>query len=132
MKAELMQHLWLMQVFFDAAAAKQARFSDSPALLVHKARNDMKHVMSEMASAEQEPSLAAARAAAAALSAVQRAIAGEALLASLTLALAEANTQVCFCLSINCTSDSWQWLNSGCWRDHAKQNLPRRVHQRLL
>lgn len=115
-----MLHSCLVQVFVDAAAAKQARFSNSPALAVQKARDDLKQVMSEMASAEQEPSLAAARAAATALSAVQRAVAGEALLASLILAVAEVNTQVCFCFSVSCTDDSWHWSYPGFWHDHAK------------
>ena len=86
---------WLVQVFTDAAAAQQARFNESPALHMHEARAAVKHVMSEMASAEQEPSMAAATAAATALRTAQRAIAGEALLASLMLGLAETSSQVC-------------------------------------
>ena len=67
---------------------------DSPVLLVQKARSDLKHVLSKAAEEEQEPSLAAARAAATALTAAHRALAAEALLASLTLSLAEAAPQV--------------------------------------
>ena len=68
---------------------------DSPVLLVQRARANLKHTLSEAAEAEQEPSLAAARAAAAALAAACRALAAEALLASLTLTLAEVSAQVC-------------------------------------
>ena len=94
-----------MQVFTDAAAAQQARFNESPALHMQKARAAVKHVMAEMASAEQEPSLAAATAAATALRAAHRAIAAEALLASLMLGLAESSSQVCPYLScMGCTS----------------------------
>ena len=89
---------WLVQVFTDAAAAQQARFHESPALHIQKAHAVVKHVMSEMASAEQEPSLAAATAAATALRTAHRAIAAEALLASLLLGLAETNSQVCACV----------------------------------
>ena len=70
---------------------------DSPVLLVQRARANLKHTLSEAAEAEQEPSLAAARAAAAALAAACRALAAEALLASLTLTLAEISAQVCRC-----------------------------------
>lgn len=83
-----------MQVLTDAAAGRQAAFSESPALLMQQARAAVKHVMSQMASAEQEPSLAAAKAAATALRAAHRAIAAEALLASLMLGLAESTSQV--------------------------------------
>lgn len=83
-----------MQVFTDAAAARQAKMDDSPVLLVQKARADLKKVLSEAAEEEQEPSLAAAGTAATALAAAQRALAAEALLASLTLSLAEAAPQV--------------------------------------
>lgn len=83
-----------MQVFTDAAAARQANMEESPVLLVQKARSDLKRVLSEAAEEEQEPSLAAARTAATALAAAHRALAAEALLASLTLSLAEAAPQV--------------------------------------
>lgn len=86
--------LWGMQVFVNVAAAQQAKFDNSPVLLMQKARKELQHILSEVATAEQEPSLAAARAAANALAAAHRALAAEALLASLTLSLAEANTQV--------------------------------------
>lgn len=89
----------LVQVFSDAAAAQQARFDESPALLVQKARTAVKHVMSQMASAEQEPSLAAATAGATALRAAHRAVAAEALLASLVLGLGESSGQVCLHLT---------------------------------
>jgi hypothetical protein len=64
---------------------------------MQRARADLKRTLSEAAELEQEPSLAAARAAAAALAAACRALAAEALLASLTLSLAEISTQVCQC-----------------------------------
>ena len=75
---------------------------------MQQARADLKQCMSEMAFAEQEPSLAAATTASTVLKAAHRAIAAEALLASLMLGLAETNTQVCpylmqrHCLSL-CT-----------------------------
>ena len=81
-----------MQVFVDAAAARRAHLDGAPVFLMHQAHADLKHVLSEVATAEQEPSLAAARAAATALAAAHKALAGEALLASLTLSLAEAST----------------------------------------
>lgn len=92
-----------MQVFTEATAAQQARFNESPALHMQKARAAVKHVMAEMASAEQEPSLAAAVAAATVLRAAHRAIAAEALLASLMLGLAESSSQVCpYLLCMDC------------------------------
>ena len=81
-----------MQVFVDAAAARRAHLDGAPVVLMHQAHAALKHVLSEVATAEQEPSLAAARAAATALAAAHKALAGEALLASLTLSLAEAST----------------------------------------
>ena len=96
--ASLNLSVWLMQVFINAAAAQHARFNEAPALHMQKARVAVKHVMSELASAEQEPSLAAATAAATALRAAHSAIAAEALLASLTLGLAESSNQVCACV----------------------------------
>lgn len=89
----------LVQVFSSAAAAQQAKFDESPALLMQKARTAVKHVMSRMASAEQELSLAAATAGATALRAAHRALAAEALLASLVLGLAESSGQVCLHLT---------------------------------
>ena len=74
-----------MQVFVDAAAARQAHLDGAPVFLMHQAHAALKHVLSEVATAEQEPSLAAATAAATALAAAHKALAGEALLASLTL-----------------------------------------------
>ena len=85
----------LAQVFIDASAAQQASFSDSPALLLQEARAAVKDVMSQMASADQEPSLAAATAAATASKAAHRAVAAEALLGCLILGLAESTSQVC-------------------------------------
>ena len=85
----------LAQVFIDAAAAQQASFSESPALLMQEARAAVKDVMSQMASADQEPSLAAATAAATASKAAHRAVAAEALLGCLMLGLAESTSQVC-------------------------------------
>ncbi|DBA86294.1 TPA: hypothetical protein ACH3X1_005790 [Trebouxia sp. C0004] len=81
------------KVFANAAAAHQAKMDDSPVLLMQRARAALKRTLSEAAEAEQEPSLAAARAAAVALAAACRALAAEALLASLTLTLAEVSTQ---------------------------------------
>lgn len=86
---------WLAQVFTEAAAAQQASFSESPALVLQQARAAVKDVMSQMVSANKEPSLAAAQAAATALKAAHRAVAAEALLACLTLGLAESTSQVC-------------------------------------
>lgn len=82
----------LVQVLFDAAAAKQAQFSDSPALLVDSL--NLQRLICHVAAAEEQPCLQAARAAASALAATHRAIAAEALLASLALSLAEADPQV--------------------------------------
>ena len=81
-----------MQALFDAAAAKQAQLTGSPALLIQSL--DLKHIIAEATSSEEHPSLAAAKAAASALAAAHRAVAGEALLASLTLSMAESNAQV--------------------------------------
>ena len=83
-----------MQVFVDAAAAQQARFDSSPVQLMQTARQGVKDVLSQVADAGQEPSLAAARAASCALAAAHRALAAEGLLAALTLSLAQASTQV--------------------------------------
>lgn len=85
---------------------------DSPVLLVQRARADLKRTLSEAAEAEQEPSLAAARAAAAALAAACRALAAEALLASLTLSLAEISTQVRQCTMYVVSQFVQAWL---CW-----------------
>ena len=82
----------------------------SPVLLVQKARADLMRTLSEAAEAEQEPSLAAARAAAAALAAACRALAAEALLASLTLTLAEVSTQVCRCTIYVLSHHMSAWL----------------------
>lgn len=86
---------WLAQVFTEAAAAQHASFSESPALVLQQARATVEDVMSQMTSAPQEPSLAAAKAAATALSAARRAVAAEALMACLALGLAETTSQVC-------------------------------------
>ncbi len=101
-----------MQVFAEAAAARQAKMDDSPVLLVQRARADLKRTLSEAAEAEQEPSLAAAKAAAAALAAACRALAAEALLASLALSLAEVSTQVCQCTVYVLLQLLQAWL---CW-----------------
>ncbi|KAL3157584.1 hypothetical protein ABBQ32_012034 [Trebouxia sp. C0010 RCD-2024] len=81
------------KVFTEAAAAQHASFSESPALVLQQARATVEDVMSQMTSAPQEPSLAAAKAAATALSAARRAVAAEALMACLALGLAETTSQ---------------------------------------
>ena len=83
-----------LQVLVSEKAAANAGFSSTPAAAVAAARKAFRQLLPQLEAPSAEPSLAAARAVATALEAVHRALAGEALLASVSLSLQEAAGQV--------------------------------------
>ena len=95
-----------MQVLVSEKAAGRAGFPNPPAATLAAARTAFKDLLGQLARPSAEPSLAAARTVATALKAVQSALAGEALAASLSLSLQEAAGQV----SQSVTSPKWQCM----------------------
>lgn len=88
-----------VQVLVSEKAAAKAGLSNPPAAALAVARQAFRELLPQLEAPSAEPSLAAARAVATALKAVQRALAGEAVLASLSLSLQEAAGQVSCVLS---------------------------------
>lgn len=88
-----------VQVLVSEKAAAKAGLSNSPAAALAAARKAFRELLPQLDAPSAEPSLAAARAVATALKAVQKALAGEAVLASLSLSLQEAAGKVSCVLS---------------------------------